>query len=216
MLACLLLGFLVAVLYNFMLGVHLYKEKVSNMLHEEYLVKKEIEYTVGISELWSSRYLYTFSSFKSELSKMYGRVVFNCMQLLMMVAHALLQESQTKIGITVGLLAIYLFYIIATRPFRSNHSNLLALACSLPVLATSFLLLLKKGNLKSALFVEQYFYGLLMVVNSFCWFLIFCFLILLVIVKGKWSVHKERVMKAIQGQDYAIFYIKRARKFVRK
>lgn len=90
MLACLLIAFAAAILYNFVLGFHLYREKVSNMLHEEYLVKKEIEYTVGISELWNSRYLYTFSSFKSEISKMYQRLVFNGMQLLMMVAHALL------------------------------------------------------------------------------------------------------------------------------
>lgn len=77
MLLCALLTFVVAGCYNIMIGVHLYREKVSNSLHEEYLVKKEIEYTVGVSEMWNSRYFYTFSSFKAEIPKMYHRIIFN-------------------------------------------------------------------------------------------------------------------------------------------
>lgn len=77
MLLCALLTFVVAGCYNMMIGVHLYREKVSNVLHEEYLIKKEIEYAVGVSELWNTRYLYTFASFKGEIVKMYHRIVFN-------------------------------------------------------------------------------------------------------------------------------------------
>lgn len=77
MLLCALLTFLAALAYNLMIGLHLYREKVSNLLHEEYLVKKEIEYAVGISEMWNSRYFYTFASFKGEVVKMYHRVIFN-------------------------------------------------------------------------------------------------------------------------------------------
>lgn len=90
MLLCALLAFVVAVCYNLMIGLHLYREKVSNMLHEEYLVKKEIEYAVGISELWNSRFLYIFSSFKSDILKMYHRVIFNGLQIILMIVHALM------------------------------------------------------------------------------------------------------------------------------
>ena len=72
-----LITFLVAFGYNLILAIHLYREKVSNLLHEEYLNKKEIEYTLGISEMWSTRYFYTFSSFKGEVAKMYHRIIFN-------------------------------------------------------------------------------------------------------------------------------------------
>eukprot|EP00347_Sterkiella_histriomuscorum_P019077 403343044 len=216
MLLCALLTFVVAVCYNMMIGIHLYREKVSNILHEDYIVKKEIEYTVGVSEMWNSRYYFTFSSFKGEIIKMYHRVIFNFLQFLLMIAHALMQESQGKIAITVGLLTIFMFYIILARPYRCMHSNILMFMLTVTLLATSFLLLMKKGGMKSALFVESYFYGLLIVVNAFCWFMIVCFLILLLIIKGSWGTNKDKVMKAISGQDYVIFYIKKARKFKRR
>ena len=81
---------MIALIYNVILAVHLYKEKVSNILHDEYIMKKEVEYCVGISEMWNSRYFYTFSSFKPEIAKMYHRVLFNVMSMLLVVVHALL------------------------------------------------------------------------------------------------------------------------------
>jgi hypothetical protein len=39
-LATLVIGFL----YNLMIAIHLYREKISNMLNEEYIRKKEIEF----------------------------------------------------------------------------------------------------------------------------------------------------------------------------
>lgn len=84
-------AFLAAIAYNSLLAMHLYKEKVSNgPLHEEYIKKKEIEYVVGISEMWNSRHFYVFSSFKGDVFKMYHRVIFNVFEMLLMVVHGAL------------------------------------------------------------------------------------------------------------------------------
>ncbi len=78
----------IALIYNLTLAWHLYREKISNMLNEEYIRKKEIEYVIGISEMWITRYFFLFSSFKSDLFKMYHRVIFNTLQLILVVIHA--------------------------------------------------------------------------------------------------------------------------------
>lgn len=101
-----------------------------------------------------------------------------------MIVHALMQESSAKLAIVVGLFAIFLFYVLVTRPYRCMHSNLLLFMLTTTVLATSFLLLCKETGLKSALFVESYFYGLLIIVNAFCWFIVLAFLLLLAIIRG--------------------------------
>ena len=58
-----LVTLIAGLLYNIVLAVHLYKEKISNVLNEDYVRKKEIEYVVGISEMWLTRYFFLFSSF---------------------------------------------------------------------------------------------------------------------------------------------------------
>ena len=78
----------IGLLYNLMIAIHLYREKISNMLNEEYIRKKEIEYVVGISEMWLTRHFYLFSSYKSDLFKMYHRVIFDSLQLILIVIHA--------------------------------------------------------------------------------------------------------------------------------
>lgn len=83
-----LVTLVIGLLYNMILAIHLYREKISNILNEEYIRKKEIEYVVGISEMWVTRHFYLFSSYKSDLFKMYHRVIFNSLQLLLVVIHA--------------------------------------------------------------------------------------------------------------------------------
>jgi len=72
-----LVSLIIGFLYNCALAWHLYQEKISNMLNEEYIRKKEIEFVVDISEMWVTRHFYLFSSFKSDFFKMYHRVLYN-------------------------------------------------------------------------------------------------------------------------------------------
>ena len=179
MLLCTLLAFISAGVYNFLLTVHLYKEKISTTLHEDYLKKKEIEYAVGISEMWNTRYLYAFSSFKGEVLKMYHRPMFNFFCICLALVHALMLESTAKLGIITGMFAILALYTILLRPYRSVHSNIVLFVLSSVLLVTCFLLLLKKTGLNSAIFVEDYFYGMLIIVNGFGWFILLAFILLI-------------------------------------
>lgn len=82
-----LFALVVGLIYNLCLGVHLYREKISNMLNEEYIRKKEIEFVVGISEMWLTRHFYLFSSFRSDFFKMYHRIIFNMLFLIFVLVH---------------------------------------------------------------------------------------------------------------------------------
>ncbi len=113
------------------------------MLHEEYVTKKEVEYVVGVSELWLTRSFFAFSSNKGDMAKMYHRVIFNSVMLFLVLVHAVISESQAKIGLVVGVMAVLIFYTIFVRPYRCMHSNVILLMLSTILMATAFLLMLK-------------------------------------------------------------------------
>ena len=85
-----LVSLILGLIYNAVIAWHLYREKISNMLNEEYIRKKEIEFVVDVSEMWLTRHFFMFSSFKSDFFKMYHRVLYNCFQLLLVIFHAIL------------------------------------------------------------------------------------------------------------------------------
>lgn len=94
---------------------------------------------------------------------------------------------------------VIIFYTIFVRPYRCMHSNVLLFMLSVSLLVTAFLLMLKKGGLKSALFIEDYFYGMLIIVNTLCWVLITAYLLLLYKTQRRWPVTKETVIKSVTG-----------------
>jgi len=122
-------------------------------------------------------------------------------------------QSVPKMGLILGLFALFTFYILFTRPYRCQFSNLLVFVLSCIFLVKTFVLLLKISGLKSALFVDNYFFGLLALINGFGWFLVVALLCLVIAVRAKWSMDSEQVLSAINGQELTIVYIKRARKF---
>jgi hypothetical protein len=73
--------------------------------------------------------------------------------------------------------------------------------------------LLKVTGLKSALFVDTYYYYLLILINGFGWFLTFAALLLAFALKARWPVDRELAKKTVAGQELAIVFIKRARRF---
>lgn len=116
-------------------------------------------------------------------------------------------------GLILALFAIFTFYIMATRPYRCQFSNLLVFLLCCTQLVNCFVLLLKISGLKSALFVDTYFYFLLILINGFGWFLALSLLLLSFALKQAWPVTKSLAKEAILGQELAIVYIKRARAF---
>jgi len=192
-----LITLVIGLLYNLVLAWHLYREKISNMLNEEYIRKKEIEYVVDISEMWLTRYFALFSSFKSDLFKMYHRVIFNTLQLILVVIHAAMPQSVVKMGIILGLFSVFTLYLMATRPYRCQFSNILLFTLSCTFVVNTFVLQLKISGLKSALFVDNYFYNLLILINGFGWFLVLAFLLMMLLIRAKWPIDKDMVIKAI-------------------
>ena len=77
----------------------------------------------------------------------------------------------------------------------------------------TFVLLLKITGLKSALFVGNYYYYLLILINGFGWFLALSAILMAFALKGRWPVDREIAKKGLAGQELAIVFIKRARKF---
>jgi len=171
-------------LYNVGIGIHIYREKISNRLNEDHIRKKEIEFTVGISEMWLTRYFFVFSSFRSEIFKMYHRVIFNTMAYLFVLIHAGMPQGAAKIGLVLALFTIFTFYVLGTRPYRSGFSNILLVLLSGIYMILTFVLLLKETGLKSALFVDNYFYGLLILINGFGWFLVAAMLLFMLVVRA--------------------------------
>lgn len=50
--------------------------------------------------------------------------------------------------------------------------------------------------------------------NSFFWFVVFCWVLFLLITKSKWVLSEEDVKMLTDGQDFAIFYIKESRYYI--
>jgi len=192
---------------------HLHREKISNALNEEYIRKKEVEFVVGISEMWLTRHFYLFSSFRSEFFKMYHRSLFNGLFLAFCLIHALMPQSVAKLGLVLALLVAFELYIGFSRPYRDGFSTLLVFVLNSTMVVTVFVLVMRAGGMKSALFVDNYFYGLLALINGFGWFLALLVCLFAVAVKARWPLDRDGVQKAVNGQELAIIYIKQARKF---
>jgi hypothetical protein len=175
--------------------------------------KKEVEFVVGISEMWLSRHFYLFSSFRSGIFKMYHRAFFNLLFLSFALVHAILDPGPAKLGLVLALMVAFELYIGFSRPYRCTYSNMLAFILNSTLIVTTFVLVMRSGGMKSALFVDNYFYGLLTLINGFGWFLALVVALFVVSVKARWPLDKEGVQKAIVGQELAIIYIKKARKF---
>lgn len=87
--------FLTTALWIVFQVLHLYREMVSKNLHAEYVRKKEIEYEIGLSEMWRSRHFWAFSSFKSHIMKMYHRPLFNLYIWTFVAIHVLTHKYPT-------------------------------------------------------------------------------------------------------------------------
>lgn len=61
----------IALTWNLGLIAHIYSESVSTILHETYLRKKEVEFCLGISANWLTRYFFFFSGYRSGVQRMY-------------------------------------------------------------------------------------------------------------------------------------------------
>ena len=80
-------------IYNLVILAHIYSESVSIVKSERYIVKKEVEFCLGISYNWLTSYFFYFSSFRPGIWKQFFNPVFNIMRVLMVAAYALIDEE---------------------------------------------------------------------------------------------------------------------------
>ena len=73
---------------------------------------------------------------------------------------------------------------------------------------------MKVQGYRQSIFIDKYFFILIVIMNIFFWFLVLCWLLFICITKSKWVVDKEAVQLLTDGQDLAIYYIKESRKFI--
>ena len=104
-----------------------------------------MEYIVNLSDNWLTRYFFMFSSYKSDVFKMYNRVIFNGMFLLLIFLANYLEKKSEKQAVAITLIFfLYALYLAFSRPYRCPHSNILAFTLNITIGLNSFTLTLKK------------------------------------------------------------------------
>ena len=77
MFSCSLIGYIMSLIYNWTLLYLIINAKISTTFHEDSIIKKECEFSLGINRVWVTESYFTFSSFKSGPLRMYHRIIFN-------------------------------------------------------------------------------------------------------------------------------------------
>ena len=141
--------------------------------------------------MWLTNHFYMFSSFRSELFKMYHRPIFNTLTLLLCLVHGLMTQGLAKVGIILAIFAIMAIYTFGARPYRCQVSNILVFVLSIIMVGNCFVLLLKMSGFRSSIFVDTYFYNVLILLNAFGWFLVFAFILFAIVIKKGWPLNRD-------------------------
>ena len=121
-----------------------------------------------------------------------------------------------RLIITVHTLMVVFFtvHVIMTRPYRNFSTNLLYILCLLAFTTMMIMMYMKVQGYKQSFFIDKYFFLLTIFLCGFLWFIVLCWILFILITRGKWGLDKETVMELTDGQDLAIYYIKDARSFI--
>jgi len=119
-------AFCLALGYNIVLVYLIQFNKISTQYHEQSVQKKEIEYSLGINNIWKTGKFYTFSSFKGGYMMMYHRILFNLLGALLCLCEVLFTKYSTiqyKMMAMTVLVILFTIHCFVARPYRSNTSN---------------------------------------------------------------------------------------------
>jgi hypothetical protein len=111
-----LIGFAYIVIQAYMITYRKVSFKQKN--HDDYVLRRELEYVLEISESWRKQSFFLFSSFKGSKLRMFFKPAYNFMVLLLISFHAYLGDYVAMKGLLmVIVIAIMLLYMIFFRPF---------------------------------------------------------------------------------------------------
>lgn len=194
----LVLGFI----YNLMLFDVIKSNRISNTFHEESVQKKEIEYELGINQIWVTGKFYTFSSFRSGLSNMYHRIVFNYFVYLLVlfyVIFSLVGGEKLKATFMVGLSIVFTIYCIIQRPYRSNATNLTYCLVLIGFTMQAVFIRCVVVGYRQAIFVDKYFFQLTLILNGLVWFLVMVWILFCMVTKMQWPINKTNIYRLTEG-----------------
>lgn len=150
--------------------------------------KKECEYSFGINKIWTMEKFFTFSSFKSGVGSIYHRIIFNMFAMVFIAIHAIQRRADLddmKLTITFHTLMTVFFtiHVIMTRPYRSFSSNLLYILCLIAFTTMTIMMYMKVQGYKQSIFIDKYFFLLIIFMSGFLWFLVALWIILVFITR---------------------------------
>jgi hypothetical protein len=197
-------AFIMALLYNIYLLYILEKNKVNARYHEESIQKKEVEFVYKINNIWQNEKFYTFSSYKSGVLSMYHRIINNMFAISLVAVSAFgstgnIKERQLLITIHTILCIIHCLIVITNRPYRTFSTNIMTIFASIGFTQMMIVMYCKVNEYKQSIFIDKYFFVLTLILNTFCWFLVFTWICVTIIVKSQWAITKESVELLVEG-----------------
>jgi hypothetical protein len=111
------------------------------------------------------------------------------------------------------VLLLFTVHVITLRPYRSLTTNVIYSLAMIGLCVHMIFMCAKVLGYQQSIFVDKYFFTLQLLINGFAWFLVLTALAFTITSRAMWPVTASDVRDLTEGQDYAIFLIKEARKF---
>lgn len=91
------------------------------------------------------------------------------------------------------LLIFFTAHVFFLRPYRSLTTNVIYGMCMIAICVQVLFLYAKVSGYQQSIFVDKYFFTLLLLLNGFCWFLVFTAVVFTLTSGQKWPITAEEV-----------------------
>lgn len=156
---------------------------------------------------------------------MYHRIFFNIYAIAMIGIAACgyrgiseeegasLAERQNLITIHYAITIVWCISVFTNRPYRCFSTNMIYITAFGGFTQMMVCMYMKVQEFKQSIFIDKFFFVLTLIMNTFFWLLAFSIVLFVAIRKAKWVIDVDACSKLTDGQDIAIYYIKKARDF---
>ena len=199
-----IVGSLIGLAYVIVLGLMISYRKISfkQKNHDQYLMRRELEYVLEISDSWRKQSFFIFSSFKGSKLRMLFKPLFNFVCLLLIVIHSYFgADTETK-----GLLFLIIFgsmivFILTLRPYRCTSSNITIVLCFSHLFVVTCFGYVKATGLRHGLLVQKYYSICIYIITA--WFILFHIVVALwcLFCRYQWPMNVETVRNSVIGYE---------------
>jgi len=194
----------VGVIYNVGLIYMIRKRKISyrELDHNGFLIRKELEYILEISDSWRKQSFFLFSSFKGSKLRMYFRPCYNMFILFLVCTHAfgegdLYNKAMIfSIAFTFGAL-----FIAAVRPFRCASTNILAFFQFCHLCGPMYMASQNVKGMKHGLLVNKYFSISLYIMIAIFGAAQIIIILVNLIFRAKWPMNEKKLRDAVYRHE---------------